>query len=332
MSFSTEFTHPQALWLLLSIPLVWLVFFLRKKSETPLVKAPFVPAEVAQNWLPRTRFILPLLKSAAMVAIIFALARPQSTDITIKRRGSEGIDIMLAVDISPSMLARDLRPNRLEALKKVAQEFVEARKGDRIGLVIYAGEAFAQVPLTTDHRVVKNALGELKYDLLDPGTAIGMGLASAVNRLKESESISKVIILLTDGENNKGIIDPKTATELAAQQKIRVYTIAVGTKGMAETPVAIDMQGNFVFRNVPVTIDEDLLKHIAKETNGRYFRATNNKSLEQIYDEIDKLEKTKVEELSFYSYQEHFYPYVLLALVFLGLELLLRITVYRSFV
>jgi len=332
MSLETNFVSAEWLWLLLLLPLLALILWWRAKRMSPVVRTPVIPNILKGGFLVRTRPVLFVFRLMALAAIIAALARPQSSDITTKKRGSEGIDIMLSVDISPSMLARDLKPNRLEALKKVAQNFVDNRQGDRIGLVIYAGEAFAQVPLTTDHRVVKNALNELKYDMLDPGTAIGMGLASAVNRLKESESVSKVIILLTDGENNRGIIDPKTAAQLAAQQNIRVYTIAVGTKGFAETPVAMDNQGNFIYRSIAVSIDEDLLKHIAKTTNGRYFRATDNQSLQTIYDEINKLEKSKVEELSFYSYQEHYYPYVLLALAFLALEFLLRITLYRSFI
>jgi len=239
---------------------------------------------------------------------------------------------LMAVDISPSMLARDLKPNRLEALKIVAQQFIGGRHSDRIGLVIYAGESFAQVPLTTDHKVVKNALADLRYDMLESGTAIGMGLATAVNRIKDSEALSKVIILLTDGENNKGIIDPKTATQLAKQYNIRVYTIGVGTKGFAETPVALDMQGNFIYQKMPVNIDEELLEYIAAQTKGQYFRATDNESLASIYGEINKLEKTKLEELNFYQYDEHFYNFVFLALAFLLAEALLRMTIFRSFI
>jgi len=252
--------------------------------------------------------------------------------MSTQKRGTEGIDIIMALDISPSMLARDLRPNRLEALKTVAQDFVDGRPTDRIGLVIYAGESFAQVPLTTDHKILKNAITELKWDMLENGTAIGMGLATAVNRIKESEALSKVIILLTDGENNRGIIDPKTAAQLAQEYNIKVYTIGVGTKGFAESPVALDARGRFIYQKVQVNIDEELLKEIAEMTNGQYFRATDNESLLAIYREIDQLEKSELEELVFYQYEEHFYRYIFWALGLLVLEFMLRLTLYRSVV
>jgi Ca-activated chloride channel family protein len=327
------FVNPEVLWLLALLPVlaVWLLW--RDKKRTARITVPVLHSFATKNMLGRLRTVVLLfLRLLALALLIVAMARPQSTDMSTQKRGSEGIDIVLAVDISPSMLARDLKPNRLEALKVVAQKFVDGRPGDRIGLVIYAGESFAQVPLTTDHKIVKNSIAELRYDLLENGTAIGMGLATAVNRIKESEAVSKVIILLTDGENNKGIIDPKTAAELAKQYNIRVYTIGVGTKGFAETPVAIDLQGQFVYQPMQVNIDEELLQYIADETSGKYFRATNNKSLEEIYSEIDKLEKTKLEELTFYNYEEHFYRFALLALGLLVVEWLLRLTLFRSIV
>jgi Ca-activated chloride channel family protein len=231
------------------------------------------------------------------------------------------------------MLARDLKPNRLEALKKVAIDFVNRRPNDRIGIVVYAGESFTQTPITSDKGIVKNTISELKWGQLEGGTAIGMGLGSAVNRLKESEAKSKVIILLTDGVNNSGFVDPKTATELAKELAIKVYTIGIGTNGMADFPWSKDPRtGKLQFRKQQVEIDEKLLQFIAAETQGKYFRATDNASLKEIYDEIDKLEKTKVEEFKYYNYQEKYRILVLFALGFLLLEFLLRSTVFKSFI
>ena len=239
----------------------------------------------------------------------------------------------MAIDVSASMLARDLKPNRLEALKKVAIDFVNRRPNDRIGIVVYAGESFTQTPITSDKGIVKNTISELKWGQLEGGTAIGMGLGSAVNRLKESEAKSKVIILLTDGVNNAGFVDPKTATELAKELAIKVYTIGIGTNGMADFPWSKDPRtGKLQFRKQQVEIDEKLLQFIAAETQGKYFRATNNASLKEIYDEIDKLEKTKVEEFKYYNYQEKYRIFVHFALGFLLLEFLLRNTVFKSFI
>ncbi len=327
-----NFVNPQVLWLLVLLPLLAAWFIWRKKPQTAVVKVPVVYRFSTRNLVSILRPALIGLRLLALALLIVAMARPQSSDMSTKKRGTEGIDIVMAVDISPSMLARDLQPSRLEALKEVAQKFIDARPADRIGLVIYAGESFAQVPLTTDHNIVKNAITDLEYDMLEPGTAIGMGLATAVNRIKESESISKVIILLTDGENNSGIIDPKTAAQLAQQYGIRVYTIGVGTKGFAEMPVSIDRRGRLIYQRVQVNIDEDLLQEIADMTDAKYFRATDNESLEAVYGEIDKLEKTKIEELTYYQYEEHFYWLAFAALALLALEWLLRLTVYRSFI
>src|SRR5690606_29608183 len=204
------------------------------------------------------------------------LARPRDTEETSKTKSSEGIDIVMAIDVSSSMLARDLKPNRLEATKSVAQDFITDRPSDRIGLVVYAGESFTQTPLTSDHKVLLNTLQGVKNGLLEDGTAIGMGLATAVNRLKESKAKGKVIILLTDGENNSGNIAPLTAAQLSKEFGIRTYTIGVGTNGTAPTPVAYDFSGKMIFRNMPVKIDEELLKQIAQQTGGHYFRATDN--------------------------------------------------------
>ncbi len=239
---------------------------------------------------------------------------------------------MMAIDISASMLAKDLRPNRLEALKKVAVKFVNQRPNDRIGIVAYAGESFTKTPVTSDKNIVVRTIRELKWGELEGGTAIGMGLGSAINRVKDSKAKSKVIILLTDGVNNSGFVDPVTAAEIAKDLEIKVYTIGLGTNGMAQFPVAKRADGSLVFRNQPVEIDEKLLKTIAKETGGRYFRATSNTKLKEIYEEINKMEKTKIEEFKYYNYNEMFRFWVFLAGILLLLELLFRFTVFRGFV
>ena len=239
----------------------------------------------------------------------------------------------MAIDVSASMLARDLRPNRLEALKKVASEFIEGRPNDRIGLVVYAGESYTKTPITSDKSIVLGALKDIEYsNILENGTAIGMGLATSVNRLKDSKALSKVIILLTDGVNNSGTIDPKLASELAKEYEIKTYTIGLGSNGMALSPIGILPNGRFQYGNQRVEIDEALLKEIADATGGKYFRATNNDKLEEIYDEINKLETTEVEEFKFYNYQELYRPLVLIALGLLFFELLLRFTIFRSFI
>ena len=256
-----------------------------------------------------------------------ALARPQSVDVSTKTKTTRGIDIVMAIDVSASMLAKDLSPNRLEALKKVAAEFIKGRPNDRIGLVEYAGESYTKTPITSDKAIVLRSLKTIKYNtIIEGGTAIGMGLATSVNRLKDSKASSKVIILLTDGVNNSGFIDPKIASELAVEYGIKTYTIGLGTNGMALSPVAILPNGNFQYGRIQVEIDEELLKEIAEVTGGKYFRATNNKKLEEIYDEINKLEKTEIEEFKYYNYEEKYRPLVLLA----GLLLIVGIT-YLSF-
>ena len=239
----------------------------------------------------------------------------------------------MAIDVSASMLAKDLKPNRLEALKRVAGDFVNRRPNDRIGIVVYAGESFTQTPITSDKSIVKRTISEIKWGQLEGGTAIGMGLGSAVNRLKESKAKSKVIILLTDGVNNAGFVDPKTATDLAKGNDIKVYTIGIGTNGMAPFPWAKDPRtGKISFRNQQVEIDEELLKFIANETAGKYFRATDNSKLKAIYDEIDKLEKTKIEEFKYYNYTEKYRLLVFLAGIFLLLEFTLKNTLFKSFI
>ena len=269
----------------------------------------------------------------ALAAVIVALARPRNVSVSKRTKTNRGIDIVMAIDVSASMLARDLRPNRLEALKKVAINFVNRRPNDRIGIVVYAGESFTKTPITSDKLIIKRSISELQWGQLEGGTAIGMGLGSGVNRLKDSEAKSKVIILLTDGVNNSGNIDPRTATELAKELEIKVYTIGIGTNGMADFPWSKDPRtGQLNFRKQQVEIDEALLKEIANQTNGKYFRATDNESLQEIYDEIDALEKTKIEEFKYYNYRELYRPLVFLALGLLILEFILRNTLFKSFI
>jgi len=275
--------------------------------------------------------ILPILRIAAFTALVLALARPQ-TQNSWKNQSVEGIDIMLAMDVSTSMLAEDLKPNRIEAAKYVASEFISGRPNDNIGLSIFAGEAFTQCPMTTDHSSLLSLLHNVRTDiaargLIEDGTAIGMGLANAVSRLKDSKAKSKVVILLTDGSNNRGDISPMTAAEVAKSMGIRVYTIGVGTKGTAPFPPSVTGLPQYV--NLPVEIDEQTLKGIASATDGEYYRAQNNKELNQIYQEIDKLEKTKFNVKQFSRRYEAYQPFAVAAIIALLLEILMRITVFR---
>jgi Ca-activated chloride channel family protein len=264
----------------------------------------------------------------AICCIIFALARPQTRNDEQLVTG-EGIDIVLCLDISGSMLAQDFTPNRMEAAKNVAAEFIDNRPTDRIGLVIFSGESFTMCPLTTDRTVLKTQLFNVQSGLLEDGTAIGSGLATGVDRLKGSPSKSKVIILLTDGENNGGLIDPNTAKEIAKSVGVKVYTVGMGTEGYA--PVPVQTPGGVVYQKEKVNIDEKLLTQIATETGGRYYRARDNESLKNIYSEIDQLEKSKIETSTLRRYSEQFFPFALAAALFLLLELVLRWTVLRKF-
>lgn len=272
---------------------------------------------------------LPVLRVLALTALLVAIAKPQ-TSFDEEKITTEGIDIVLAVDVSTSMLAKDFSPNRLEAAKKEAMNFIDGRPHDRIGLVIFSGESFTQCPVTIDHAIIKNQLKQVKNGLMEDGTAIGMGLATSVQRLKEFSSKSKVVILMTDGVNNKGLIDPTTASDIAMQFGVRVYTIGVGTNGKAMTPVAMSPGGELIFDYADVQIDEPLLKDIAKKTGGQYFRATDNKRLKDIYAQIDKLEKTKIEVSAFEHKTEKFFPFALLAIVLLLLEVLMRYLIVKS--
>jgi len=330
---NAEFLNPEFLYLLILIPLLAVWYFFMRKKDAAVLSIPSVKGFKTSSFLSKLKPLLYVLRLLALAAIIVALARPRNVSVSKRTKTNRGIDIVMAIDVSASMLARDLRPNRLEALKKVAINFVDRRPNDRIGIVVYAGESFTQTPITSDKRIVKRTISELQWGRLEGGTAIGMGLGSGVNRLKDSEAKSKVIILLTDGVNNSGNIDPRTATELAKELGIKVYTIGIGTNGMADFPWSKDPRtGQLNFRKQQVEIDEDLLKFIASETEGKYFRATNNTELQEIYDEIDKLEKTKIEEFKYYNYKELYRPLVFLALGLLILEFLLRNTLFKSFI
>lgn len=330
-----EFVNPEFFWLFLVLPLIVAWYVWKRHSLTASVKISSINGFKlsSSNWLAKARHALFALRLIALSLLIMALARPRNVDESTQIKKTEGIDIVMAIDISASMLARDLEPNRLEALKEVASNFVNDRPNDRIGIVIYAGESYTQTPLTTDKKIVLKAINDIYYsDNIEGGTAIGMGLATSVNRLKESTAKSKVVILLTDGDNNAGFIDPKIATELAKEFEIKVYTIGLGTNGNAMSPVAINANGTFRYANIPVVINETLLKEIAADTDGKYFRATSNSKLEEIYEEINKLEKTEIEELKYTSYQEDFRALLLWAGALLIVEFLFRITLFRTFV
>jgi len=327
------FANPEFFWLFLLFPLLISWQWFRRKKEVPAVSfSSLQQFSAVRTWRTTLRPLLYVLRGLALAALIVALARPRSSSEITKTKTTEGIDIILSIDMSSSMLAKDLKPNRIEALKRVASQFIEQRTSDRIGIVVYSGESYTKVPATTDKSVVLQALKDIKQGEIEDGTAIGMGLGTAINRLKDSKTKSKVIILMTDGVNNTGVIDPLSAAELAKEYGIRVYTIGIGTNGKALSPVAYNPDGSLQYDMVPVEIDDKLLSEIAKSTGGQYFRATDNKKLAQIYTEIDKLEKSKIEELKYYQHQENFRPWALLALVFLVAEFGLRHTVFRSFV
>ncbi len=327
--FNQNYAHPQFFWLLLIMPLLALWYWYKEIKSRPSMV--FSTTASFDKYKPTAkvyfRHILFLLRLACIFFLIVALARPQSSSKE-QNINSEGIDIILSMDISTSMLAEDLRPNRVEASKKVAEEFVASRPQDRIGLVVFAGESFTQCPLTTDHSVLKNLFGAIKSGQIKDGTALGEGLATAVNRIKDSKAKSKVVILLTDGVNNSGAIAPLTAAEIAETFKVRVYTIGVGTQGVA--PYPFQTPYGTQYQNVPVDIDEATLKAVARKTGGQYFRATNNKKLKAIYTEIDKLEKTKIEVTEFRKYSEQYLPYALIAGLVLILEILLRYSLFRT--
>lgn len=321
--------NPEYLYLLLIIPLLILWYWFRHNKTNAQLRFSgtqmFGSGSQYKVWLYHSLFVLRML---AIALLIIALARPQS----ISRKQNiniEGIDIVMSIDVSGSMLARDFKPDRLEAAKDVAKDFIAGRPNDRVSLVIFSGEAFTQVPLTTDHAMITNIFDEVQSGMIEDGTAIGDGLATSVSRLKDSDAISKVVILITDGVNNSGSVDPLSAAELAELYGIRVYTVGIGTQGMApypvQTPYGLQMQ------QMKVQIDEELLKKIATMTGGRYFRATNNKKLKEIYKEIDALEKSKIDVQEFRKKHEGFLPIALLAFMLFALEITLRFLVFKRF-
>jgi len=324
-----EFAHPIMFWLFLLIPLLIVWYWRNQKRLNPaiILSTAFVLKDVKPSLKQRLRHLTFVFRMLVFVFLILTLARPQSStsrqDVSI-----EGIDIVLAMDISGSMLAEDFRPNRLEASKDVAMNFIDARVNDRIGLVVFSGESFTQCPITTDHSVLKNLFSGIKSGMIEDGTALGDGLATAVSRLKNSTAVSKVIILLTDGVNNAGFVDPQSAAEIAQLYGIRVYTIGVGTRGMA--PYPFETPFGKQYQNIEVQIDEPLLKKISASTDGKYFRATNKKSLEQIYQEIDKMEKSKIDVSEFKRRHEEFMPFLMLALALLLAEFLLKHFYFRT--
>ncbi|MFT5215095.1 MAG: Ca-activated chloride channel family protein [Glaciecola sp.] len=329
-----EFLNKQWFWVLLALPIAVLWYVFNHNKQTAELKISSLKGfKVTSSWLPKFKHVLFALRLIALGLLITALARPQTVDVSTKTKTTRGIDIVMAIDVSASMLAKDLKPNRLEALKNVAADFIQGRPNDRIGLVEYAGESYTKTPITSDKSIILRSLEEIKYNtIIEGGTSIGMGLATAVNRLKDSKAKSKVIILLTDGVNNGGFIDPSTASELAVEYGIKTYTIGLGTNGMALSPIGILPSGEFQYGRVQVNIDEKLLQEIADVTGGKYFRATNNQKLKEIYVEINKLEKTDVEEFKFYNYEEKYRSLVLFAGLLLLIELLLRYTIFRSFI
>ena len=323
------FANPTYLYLLLLlIPMIgWYIWKLRKSQATFQVSAGQAFDKAPTTWKVYLRHLPFVLRTVAVALLIMVLARPQSTN-SWQNSSTEGIDIMMAMDISSSMLAQDLKPNRLEAAKDVASSFINGRPNDNIGLVLFARESFTQCPLTTDHTVLLNLFNDIQSGLLEDGTAIGLGLANAVSRIKDSQAKSKVIILLTDGSNNAGEIAPVTAAEIAKTFGIRVYTIGVGTNG--DAPYPFQTPFGIKYQNMKVDIDENTLKDIASTTGGQYFRATDNKSLKHIYEEIDKMEKTKISVQEYSKKQEEYKNWALLVFALLLLEILLRNTVLRN--
>ena len=327
------FKNPEFLWLLILLPVV--AFVLYKFKFVRLNNFKFSNLESFDfNTLKSKLYpLINIFRIITLLLVIVALARPQEISNSTRTKTSSGIDIVIAVDISSSMLAQDLKPNRLEALKTVASQFINDRINDRIGLVIYAGESYTKTPVTSDKDVVIKSLSDITFDgIIEDGTAIGMGLATSVNRLKESKAKSKVIILLTDGVNNSGFIDPSTAADLAANFEIKTYTIGLGTNGNARAPVALNPNGSFRFGMTKVEIDEELLKNVANKTGGLYFRATDNKKLEEIYNEINKLEKTEVEEIKYSDSEEKYRLLIIAAIGLIFVELILKYTVFRSII
>ena len=329
-----SFLNPEFFWLLLLLPVAIAWFFYKRKEQTATLKISSVKGfKNSKSLLVKLKPYLFVLRLLALSSLIIALARPRTVDVSSDTKTTKGVDIVMAIDLSSSMLAKDLKPNRMEALKEVATKFVENRPNDRIGIVVYAGEAYTKTPVTSDKAIVQEAIKDIKFDnVIQDGTAIGMGLSTAVNRLKDSKAKSKVIILLTDGVNNAGFIEPETASQIAKEFGIKVYTVGIGSNGMAQFPYAVAPNGDFIYKMMKVEIDEQLMKNIATNSGGKYFRATSNSKLESIYNEINKLETTEIEELKYYDFDEKFRPFVWIAGLLLLIEILLRNTIFKSFI
>ncbi|MFV0304992.1 MAG: vWA domain-containing protein [Moheibacter sp.] len=332
-----EFQNPWFLLLLFVIPFLIYIRVTRKPNKSGIKFSTLKPFQHTNSLLGKLRPFLYILRLLGLTLMIIVLARPQNVEMATTVKSEKGVDILMVVDTSLSMLAKDLEPDRLEALKKVAENFSLNRPTDRIGLIAYSGEAIAKVPLTTDHRVLVQEIRKLQTGELEDGTAIGVGLATAINHLKESKAASKIIILITDGvesidrTNDLLYISPEDATEIAVSKGIKVYTIGVGTNGRAPFPTARDpFTGELIFTMEPVQIDEPLLKFIAGQTDGQYFRATDNESLEEIYNQIDKMEKTEIDEIKYYNHTELFGKYLTWALILLFLELILQKTLFKE--
>jgi Ca-activated chloride channel family protein len=327
--FDYSFANPEYFYLLILIaPLVaWYIWREKKQYASYQVSSLGAFKMGASRWRIYSRHLVFIARILALSLLVVVMARPQSSRAW-ETQTTEGIDIIIAMDISGSMLARDFKPDRLEVAKETAQRFINGRPNDRIGLVIYAGESFTQCPLTTDHAVLINLIADIKSGMVTDGTAIGMGLATSVSRLRDSDAISKVIILLTDGVNNAGSIDPITAAEIAKTFGIRAYTVGIGSHG--EAPYPVQTPFGVQYQNMKTEIDEDLLRQIADLTDGRYFRATNKKALTDIYDQIDQLEKTKIEVKEYSKKQEEYLIFALAALALIFFEFLLRNTIFRT--
>ena len=329
-----EFLNPEYFILLAVIPFIILWYYLNRNKLNNSIKFSDSSAfKNSANFYSNFKLLLKVFRLISLALIITALARPQIIDTSTRVKTNSGIDIIMAIDVSASMLAKDLKPNRLDALKNVADEFIKNRVSDRIGLVEYAGESYTKTPLTTDKSIILKSLREIKYNnIIEGGAAIGMGLATSVNRIKDSKSKSKVIILLTDGVNNAGFIDPLTAAELAKEYDIKIYSIGLGTNGLALSPVGINARGKLNYANIQVEIDEELLTQISEMSGGKYFRATDNSKLKEIYNEIDKLEKTEIEEFKYYSVDEKFRVFLIPAILLIAFELLMKFTILKSFI
>lgn len=337
--FNFEFQNPWYLALLLILPFFIYREIRRSKAKAPALKiSTLKPFGATKSNLSRYKPLLFAMRMIAMALCIVAFARPRIVDVTTQIKADEGVDILVTVDTSLSMLTQDLKPDRLSALKEVAKEFSMQRPTDRIGLVEYSGEALTRVPLTTDREMLVAEIDRLQSGNLEDGTAIGVGLATAINHLKDSKAVSKVVILITDGVESINpsadlmYFSPRQAAEIAASKGIKVYTIGIGTNGQAPSPISYDLYGNFIFEMRPVEIDEVLLQDIADKTGGLYFRATNNETLKNIYNEIDRLEKSEINEIKYYNYTELFARFLLPALILLLAEIVLRRTIFKELI